>query len=115
MSLNPDVIKKQAKNLKIVYTPLHGTGLVPVTKTLEKNGFKNVYIVEEQKYPDGNFSTVKSPNPGDKNALVLGIEKAKNLDADIVLGTDPDSDRVGVAVKNGDDYKLLTGNQIGAL
>lgn len=100
-------------DLKIVYTPLHGTGNVPVRKVLEG---KNVYIVEEQEEPDGNFPTVKSPNPEDRKALTLGIELAKKKNSDIVLGTDPDCDRVGIAVrdKNG-EYVLFTGNQTGAL
>jgi len=102
-------------NLKVVFTPLHGTGLIPVYKALKENGFSNVHVVEEQKKPDGNFSTVPSPNPGDKNALKMGIEKALELGYDIVIGTDPDSDRLGVAVKVNNDFKLLTGNQIGAL
>lgn len=98
--------------LKIVYTPLHGTGNVPVRKVLEG---KVVYIVKEQEDPNGNFPTVKSPNPEDRAALTLGIELAKEKDADIVLGTDPDCDRVGVAVKHNGEYVLLTGNQTGAL
>lgn len=98
--------------LKIVYTPLHGTGNVPVRKVLED---KTVYIVSEQENPDGNFPTVVSPNPEDRKALTLGIELAKEKDADIVLGTDPDCDRVGVAVKHNGEYVLLTGNQTGAL
>lgn len=98
--------------LKIVYTPLHGTGNVPVRKVLEG---KTVYIVSEQENPDGNFPTVVSPNPEDRKALTLGIELAKEKDADIVLGTDPDCDRVGVAVKHNGEYVLLTGNQTGAL
>lgn len=108
---------REAKsNLNIVYTPLHGSGRVPVSKILEMDGFTCVSLVDEQANDDGNFSTVKSPNPEDKDALILGIELAKELNADIVLGTDPDCDRVGVAVKNSsDEYQLLTGNQIGAL
>lgn len=98
--------------LKIVYTPLHGTGNVPVRKVLEG---KVVYIVKDQEDPNGNFPTVKSPNPEDRAALTLGIELAKEKDADIVLGTDPDCDRVGVAVKHNGEYVLLTGNQTGAL
>lgn len=98
--------------LKIVYTPLHGTGNVPVRKVLED---KIVYVVKEQEEPNGNFPTVVSPNPEDRKALTLGIELAKEKDADIVLGTDPDCDRVGVAVKHNGDYVLLTGNQTGAL
>ena len=98
--------------LKIVYTPLHGTGNVPVRKVLEDKIF---YVVKEQEEPNGNFPTVVSPNPEDRKALTLGIELAKEKDADIVLGTDPDCDRVGVAVKHNGEYVLLTGNQTGAL
>lgn len=98
--------------LKIVYTPLHGTGNLPVRKVLED---KIVYVVKEQEEPNGNFPTVVSPNPEDRKALTLGIELAKEKNADIVLGTDPDCDRVGVAVKHNGEYVLLTGNQTGAL
>lgn len=99
-------------DLKIVYTPLHGTGNIPVRKMLEG---MNVTVVKEQELPDGNFSTVRSPNPEEKDALNIAIEKAKSIGADLVLGTDPDCDRVGIAVKDGDDYVLFTGNQTGAL
>ena len=103
-------------NLNIVYTPLHGSGRIPVSKILEMDGFHCVSLVDEQANDDGDFSTVKSPNPEDKEALTLGIELAKELNADIVLGTDPDCDRVGIAVKDANnEYKLLTGNQIGSL
>lgn len=103
-------------NLNVVYTPLHGSGRVPVSKILKMDGFHCVSLVDEQANDDGDFSTVKSPNPEDKEALTLGIELAKELNADIVLGTDPDCDRVGIAVKNANnEYKLLTGNQIGSL
>lgn len=102
----------EQSELKIVYTPLHSTGNLPVRKVLEG---KTVYIVSEQEKPDGNFPTVFSPNPEDRKALTLGIELAKEKDADIVLGTDPDCDRVGVAVKHNGEYVLLTGNQTGAL
>ncbi|MBQ2120716.1 MAG: hypothetical protein II197_07135, partial [Peptococcaceae bacterium] len=95
------------ENLNIVYTPLHGTGLGNVTAVLDKDGFSQVHVLESQKEPDTQFSTVHSPNPEDKEALKLAIAYAKELDADIVLGTDPDCDRVGIAVKNGDDYTLL--------
>lgn len=102
--------------LKIVYTPLHGTGNVPVQKALRLDGFNQVDAVAEQVVPDGNFPTVVSPNPEDRRALELGIAQAKRTDADIVLGTDPDSDRVGVAIKKVEgEYQLLTGNQVGAL
>lgn len=107
--------KEIKQNLKIVYTPLHGTGRIPVSKALEKDGFTSVKLVEEQANNDGNFPTVVSPNPEDKKALILGIELAKKENADLVLGTDPDSDRVGIAVKNKDEYVLMTGNQVGAL
>ena len=110
-------VKKQSlyeekSNLKIVYTPLHGTGLVPVTEVLKG---MSVTVLDSQMEPDGNFPTVKSPNPEDKAALTLAIERAREIGADLVLGTDPDCDRVGIAVKNGNDYVLFTGNQTGAL
>ena len=107
---------KYAKaNLKIVYTPLHGTGNVPVREVLKLDGFTNIEIVEKQDNSDGDFPTVESPNPEDRKALKMGIELAKAVKADIVLGTDPDCDRVGIAVKDGESYQLMTGNQIGAL
>ncbi|MBQ8133037.1 MAG: phospho-sugar mutase [Clostridia bacterium] len=109
-----DVAAKAA--LKIVYAPLHGSGNIPVKQILKTDGFDNVQIVAEQDDFNGDFPTVISPNPEDKRALELGIELAKKTDSDIVIGTDPDCDRVGVAVKVSDgEYKLLTGNQIGAL
>ncbi|MBR2278855.1 MAG: phospho-sugar mutase [Eubacterium sp.] len=112
-----EAVKEQSvytenSDLKIVYTPLHGTGLVPVTKVLEN---LDVTVLDSQRTPDGNFPTVKSPNPEDRAALTLAIEKAKEIGADLVLGTDPDCDRVGIAVRNGDDFVLFTGNQTGAL
>lgn len=103
---------EEPSELKIVYTPLHGTGNIPVRRMLQG---MNVTVVKEQELPDGNFSTVRSPNPEEKDALNIAIEKAKEIGADLVLGTDPDCDRVGIAVKNGDDYVLFTGNQTGAL
>ena len=110
-------VKKQSvyeepSDLKIVYTPLHGTGNIPVRRMLEG---MDVTVVKEQELPDGNFSTVRSPNPEEKDALNIAIKTAKKIGADLVLGTDPDCDRVGIAVKDGDDYKLFTGNQTGAL
>ena len=110
-------VKKQSvynekSDLKIVYTPLHGTGNIPVRRILEG---KNISVVKSQELPDGNFSTVRSPNPEEKDALTLAIEQAKAEKADIVIGTDPDCDRVGVGVLHGGDYVLLTGNQTGAL
>ena len=103
---------EEPSDLKIVYTPLHGTGNIPVRRMLEG---MNVTVVKEQEMPDGNFSTVRSPNPEEKDALTIAIEKAKEIGADLVLGTDPDCDRVGIAVKSGDEYVLFTGNQTGAL
>ncbi len=102
----------EKSDLKIVYTPLHGTGCVPVQRILDG---MNVTVVKEQEMPDGNFSTVRSPNPEDKAALTIAIEKAKEIGADLVLGTDPDCDRVGIAVKAKDEFVLFSGNQIGAM
>ncbi len=115
LSLHPESIKK-AKNLKIVYTPLHGTGITMVPRALEMYGFKNVVCVEEQSVPDGNFPTVKSPNPEEKSALELALKKADEENADLILATDPDADRVGIAVRNADGkMQLLNGNQTGTL
>lgn len=104
---------EESSTLKVVYTPLHGTGNIPVRKMISNF---DVTVVKEQELPDGNFSTVRSPNPEEKDALTIAIEKAKEIKADIVLGTDPDCDRVGIAVRseNG-EYALFTGNQTGAL
>lgn len=103
----------EKSDIKIVYTPLHGTGNIPVREMLK--GF-DVCVVKEQELPDGNFSTVRSPNPEEKDALNIAIAKAKEIGADIVLGTDPDCDRVGIAVRDKDgEYQLFTGNQTGAL
>ena len=107
--------KTVKENLHVIYTPLHGTGNVPVTKTLLLDGFTHLDHVDAQVVPNGDFPTVVSPNPEDKRALLLGIDQAERTGADIVLGTDPDCDRVGVAVKTEDGYQLVTGNQIGAL
>ena len=103
---------QEENDLKIVYTPLHGTGRFPVLAVLDG---MDVTLLDSQKEPDGNFPTVKSPNPEDRAALTLAIEKAKEIGADLVLGTDPDCDRVGIAVRHGDEYVLFTGNQTGAL
>lgn len=105
-------VYEQKSELKIVYTPLHGTGNIPVRKVLQG---MDVSVVKEQELPDGDFSTVRSPNPEEKDALNLAIQAAQSLEADIVLGTDPDCDRVGVAVRHNGEYVLLTGNQTGAL
>ena len=113
--INSDVIKR-ANNFKVVYTPIHGTGNKLVRRVLGEVGFKNVLVVKEQELPDPEFSTVNVPNPEDINALSMGIELAKKENADLVIGTDPDCDRVGVAVKSPDgEYVGLTGNQIGCL
>lgn len=115
--LNPDVIKKQAADLKIVYTPLHGTGNIPVRRILDELGFENVYVVKEQELPDGNFPTVPYPNPEDKKAFKLALELAKEVDADIVLATDPDADRLGIYAKDEEtgEYMAFTGNMSGLL
>ena len=115
--INEDIIKKQAKNLKIVYTPLHGTGNVPVRRILQELGFENVFIVPEQEQPDGNFPTVDYPNPEDKKAFKLALELAQKVDADIVLATDPDADRLGVYAKDSktNEYMPFTGNMSGML
>lgn len=115
LSVNPDSLTSN-NGFKVVYTPLHGTGLKPVIGALDLVGFKSVHIVESQRKPNGNFPTVKSPNPEEREALQEGITLAAEIGADLVLGTDPDTDRVGVAVKEREGtYRLLTGNQIGAL
>ena len=115
LSVNPDICIKQ-HDLKIVYTPIHGTGIVLVPKALAAYGFDNVHIVGEQATPDGNFPTVIYPNPEEKETMSIGLKKAKELDADILLGTDPDADRVGVGVKNNHgEWVLLNGNQTAML
>jgi len=112
-SINKDVC--QNANLKVVYTPLNGAGNKFVRSILDKIGVKNVSVVEEQEYPDGNFPTCKYPNPEVKEALDLAIKKAKKEDADLVIATDPDSDRIGIAVKNKNEFKLITGNEVGIM
>lgn len=107
--------KKAKKNLKIVYTPIHGTGNIPIQKTLYLDGFEHIDVVKEQVIQNGNFPTVISPNPEDRKALEFAILQAKRAGADIILGTDPDSDRIGVAVKTDDEFTLMNGNQIGVL
>ena len=123
--LNPEIIKNNAKDLKIVYTPLHGTGNIPVQTILKELGFENVYVVPEQEKPDGEFPTVSYPNPEDPKAFALALELAKKVDADIILANDPDADRLGVFVKktngvcecgeecdcyNEPEYEMFTGN-----
>ena len=113
---NPDVANDTAKEIKIVYTPFHGSGLVPVTEALAAAGYTNVHVVAEQAEPNPDFITVKSPNPEDKEGFYLAIEQAEKIGADVILGTDPDADRVGVLVKNPDgSYNVLSGNQTGVL
>lgn len=115
LSVSPEAIARQ-KDLKIVYSPIHGTGITLVPKALEQFGFTNLTVVEEQSKPDGNFPTVVYPNPEEKEALTLALKKAREIDADLVLATDPDADRVGIAVKNNDgEFVLLNGNQTGSL
>jgi len=105
-----------AKDVVVVFTPLHGTGNLPVRQALQKLGFSQVHIVKEQELPDGNFSTVKSPNPEEREAFAMAIELGKQVGADILIGTDPDADRMGAVVKNADgEYEILTGNQSGSL
>ena len=115
LSLSPEIIKKH-KDLKIVFTPIHGAGTSLVPESLKMYGFENVFEVEEQKIPDGNFPTVKSPNPEEPAALSLAIKKANEIDAALVMATDPDADRVGIAVKdNNNEFILLNGNQAASL
>lgn len=110
-----EVTAAQKEALRIVYTPLHGAGNKPVRQALRQSGFTDVHVVTAQEHPDGDFPTVKSPNPESKSALDLGLQLADKLGADIVIGTDPDSDRIGVGVREAGEYVLLTGNQLGAL
>ncbi len=115
LSLNPEIIRNNSK-LSIVYTPIHGTGIMGVPQMLSKFGFNNVHLLESQIVPDGNFPTVKSPNPEERETMALAIEKAKELNAELVLATDPDADRVGVACKNHHgNFVLLNGNQTAAI
>jgi phosphoglucomutase len=114
LSLSPDSIQRH-KNMSIVYTPLHGTGATLVPRALKEFGFENIHVVKEQAVADGNFPTIKSPNPEESAALEMAIQLAKNINADLVMATDPDADRVGIAVRKGDDFLLLNGNQTAAL
>lgn len=115
LSVYPEVIARQ-HDLKIVYTPIHGTGIMLAPEVLSRFGFTNVTIVEEQSKPDGNFPTVVYPNPEEKEAMSIGLKKAQELDADILLGTDPDSDRVGIGIKdNHGNWVLMNGNQTAVL
>lgn len=114
--INPELAKEKGATLKFVYTPFHGAGNKPVRKILDRIGFTNVVVVKEQELPDGDFPTVASPNPENKESFELAVEYAKNCGADLIVGTDPDSDRVGIMVKNEvGEYVAFTGNQVGAL
>lgn len=114
--MNPEMIQRMGDKLNIVYTPLHGSGNMPVRRNLEKAGFKNVFIVKEQEMPDSSFSTVDYPNPEDTKVFVMAQELAAKVDADVLIGTDPDADRVGAMVKDDKgEFVALTGNHVGAL
>ena len=116
LSIDPELIKEMGGQLKIVYTPLHGSGNIPVRRVLREAGFSQVSVVKEQEKPDPNFSTVKVPNPEDPAAFTLALKLQEELNADVVFGTDPDCDRVGIAVKDkAGQVHILTGNQIGCL
>ena len=115
LSVYPEIIEKQ-HNLCIVYTPIHGTGIKLVPEVLQRFGFSNVHVVDEQANPDGNFPTVAYPNPEEKETMSLGLKKAKEIDADILLGTDPDADRVGIGIKDDQgNWVLMNGNQTAVL
>lgn len=114
--INPELVREKGDTLKFVYTPFHGTGNKPVRKILKRIGFDNVVVVKEQEMPDGRFPTVKSPNPENKEGFKLAVGYAKECGADLIIGTDPDADRVGIIVKNKEgEYVNFTGNQVGAL
>jgi len=114
--VNPDIVEKHAKNLNIVFSPLHGTSNIPVRNGLSMLGYRNVTVVKEQELPDPNFTTVKSPNPEEHAAFELSIQYGEQVNADVLITTDPDADRLGVAVRNSEgEFTILTGNQTGAL
>ena len=115
LSVNPELAREMGQTLKIVYTPLHGSGNIPVRRIFDEIGMKNVYVVKEQELPDGNFPTVKVPNPEDPAAFTLALKMQKELGADLCVGTDPDCDRVGIACMTDQGVKLLNGNQIGCI
>ncbi len=117
LAIHPEIMREEGKDLKIVYTPLHGTGNLPVRRVLKELGFTNVHVVMEQALPDGDFPTVSYPNPEDSNAFSLALKLAKEVDADIVLATDPDADRLGVYAKDSrtGEYQSFTGNMSGML
>lgn len=114
--LRPEIIGQTGEDFKVIFTPLHGTGNMAVRRVLAEAGFKNVYVVAEQELPDPNFSTVKSPNPEEHEAFTLALSLAKTVKPDVIIGTDPDCDRIGAVVQNKQgNYEVLTGNQTGAL
>lgn len=114
--IRKEFVRSHAENLKVIYTPLHGTGNIPVRRTLKELGYKNVFVVEEQEKPDGNFPTAAYPNPEDPKVFHLALDMAKDIRPDIIFGTDPDCDRLGVVVKDSlGEYRVLTGNQVGVL
>ncbi len=116
LTLRKDLVAKCAKDLKIIYTPIHGTGNLPVRRVLSELGYVNVYVVKEQEMPNGDFPTATYPNPEDPKVFKLALEMAKDINPDIIFGTDPDCDRIGVVVKDKKgEYKVLTGNQTGVL
>ncbi|GAA0070273.1 phospho-sugar mutase [Clostridium sardiniense] len=115
-TIRKDLVKENAKDLRIIYTPIHGTGLMPVTRILKELGYENLHIVKEQEKPDGNFPTAPYPNPEDPKVFKIALDMAKELNPDIIFGTDPDADRIGGIVKDSEgEYQILTGNQMGVL
>ncbi len=115
-AINPDVVKEVADTFKLVYTPIHGSGNKPVRAILEKSGFKHVIVVKEQEEPDGSFPTVSAPNPENKECFTKAVELAKKNDVSLIIGTDPDADRMGIMLRNDEgDYIPMSGNQVGAL
>lgn len=116
LSIRKGLIKEKANNLKIIYTPIHGTGNIPVRRVLKELGYENLYVVKEQEKPDGNFPTTPYPNPENPQVFEIALDMAKSISPDIIFGTDPDCDRIGVIVKNNEgNYKVLTGNETGIL
>ena len=116
LTIRKDLVRNHGKELKIIYTPIHGTGNIPVRRVLDELSYKNVAVVKEQELPDGTFPTAPYPNPEDSKVFKLALEMAKDFNPDIILGTDPDCDRIGAVVKdNKGEYKVLTGNQVGVL
>lgn len=116
LTIREDLVKRKAENLKIIYTPIHGSGNIPVRRVLGELGYKNLYVVSEQEMPDGNFPTVEYPNPENKDVFKIALDRAQKINPDIIFGTDPDCDRIGVIVKDKKgEYKALNGNMVGVL